>query len=93
MSSERCPECGRGAQGVYRQPDGSTTRNIERPACQAALLAMFDAYRDKDAGAAIEAFEELRNDAEKAFVNQVLDTNQRKWLAAVMQASRAQAGW
>ena len=87
-----CPNCG-AEGGLFRWPDGSTKRSVQRPRCQNILVAIWDAHRDGDELAALEAYEELSNDAEAAFVSSVLSTEQRSWLKAAMHTQRVAAGW
>ena len=86
-----CPQCG--AEGLFKYPDGSTRRHVQRPRCQGVLVAIWDAHRDGDELAALEAYEELSNDAEAAFVSSVLSTEQRSWLKTAMHTQRMVAGW
>ena len=94
MSSGNCPECGqRLTRGIYRYPDGSSRRNVQRENCQAVLSALLDAYEQKDGLAAVEAFGELRNQAEEAFIWAVLSTPQRTWMRLELRVTDVQGGW
>ncbi|GAG32037.1 unnamed protein product, partial [marine sediment metagenome] len=86
-TKEYCETCG-ARRRIERWPDGSTWRHVQRPRMQPLIRAVWDAYELDDGFMAIEAMEELANNAEQAWVESHLSSAQQKWLQLQRYVSR-----